>query len=68
MILKISEVKMNIIINKHLFAAYCGMVKSGYDLMDLTDEVVSSVYVWVTSADFGNEISNYFRFTKTKNV
>lgn len=59
---------MNIHINKHLFAAYCGMIKSGYDLMDLSDEVVSNIYTWVSCADFGKEISDYFLFTKTNTV
>ena len=59
---------MNIIINKHLFAAYCGMLKSGYDLMDLSDPIVSNVHAWVSTADFGDEIPKYFLFTKTNTV
>ena len=59
---------MNIIINKHLFAAYCGMLKSGYDLMDLSDTIVSNVHAWVSTADFGDEIPEYFLFTKTNTV
>ncbi len=59
---------MNIIINKHLFAAYCGMLKSGYDLMDLSDIAVSNVHGWVSTADFSDEIAKYFLFTKTNTV
>ena len=59
---------MNININKHLFAAYCGMLKSGYDLMDLSDPVVAEIHAWVSRTNFGTEIPNYFLFTKTNTV
>lgn len=65
-ILKISEVKMNI--NRHLFAAYCGMIKSGYDLMDLSDEIVINVCNWISNVDFDKKILEYFRYTKTNKI
>ena len=55
-------------INKHLFAAYCGMIKSGYDLMDLSDEIVVNVYNWISNVDFNEKILEYFRFTKTNKI
>ena len=56
------------IINKHLFAAYCGMIKSGYDLADLSDEIVVDVYDWIKGTGFNEEILEYFRFTRTDTV
>ena len=55
-------------INKHLFAAYCGMIKSGYDLMDLSDEIVVDVCNWISGVDFDEKILEYFRFTKTNKI
>lgn len=55
-------------INRHLFAAYCGMVKSGYDLMDRADPLVSSICTELDFIDFGNEIPEYFSYTRTDMV
>ncbi len=55
-------------INKHLFAAYCGMIKSGYELMDLSDEIVVNVFNWINSTNFEKEIYDYFLFAKTNTV
>jgi len=55
-------------INKHLFAAYCGMIKSGYDLMDLSDEIVQKVYEWILTADFEKNVCEYFLFAKTNTI
>lgn len=52
-------------INKHLFAAYCGMIKSGYDLMDMSDEIVVTVCNWISNVDFTEDVLEYFRYTKT---
>lgn len=59
---------MKLNINKHLFAAYCGMIKSGYDLMDLSDEIVADVCNWIACTDFDEEILEYFGFAKTNTV
>jgi len=59
---------MKLNINKHLFAAYCGMIKSGYDLMDLSDEIVANVCNWIAGTNFDEETLKYFRFAKTNTV
>ena len=35
---------MDLFINKHLFASYCGLILSGYSLTDLSDSDIKILY------------------------
>lgn len=55
-------------INRHLFAAYLGMIKSGYDLMDMNDPIVIFVCNQLASFEFDSEILDYFQYAKTNRI
>ncbi len=59
---------MSLIINKHLFAAYCGLISSGYSLTDLSDNDIRALYDRVQKIGFDSKISDYFSFAKTNTV
>ena len=59
---------MNMEINRHLFAAYLGMIKSGYDLMDMNDPIVIFVCNQLASLEFDSEILDYFQYAKTNRI
>ena len=59
---------MNFLINKHLFAAYCGLISSGYSLTDLSDIDIRALYNRIQKIKFDSEISAYFSFAKTNTI
>lgn len=59
---------MNLLINKHLFAAYCGLISSGYSLTDLSDIDIRALYNRIQKIKFDSEISDYFSFAKTNTI
>ncbi len=59
---------MSLTINKHLFAAYCGLISSGYSLTDLSDSDIRALYNRIQKIEFDSEISDYFSFAKTNTI
>lgn len=59
---------MNLEINKHLFAAYCGLVQSGYDLMDLSDPMVTAVYERIRNLPLSEGLISYFGAARTEQI
>ncbi|HIU57446.1 MAG TPA: hypothetical protein IAA61_06500 [Candidatus Ornithomonoglobus merdipullorum] len=59
---------MDFLINKHLFAAYCGLISSGYSLTDLSDIDIRALYNRIQKITFDSEISTYFSFAKTNTI
>ena len=55
----------NIFINKQLFAAYLGMIVSGYSLMDTQDSLVRDICARLSEIDFGKQVHEYFSYAKT---
>lgn len=59
---------MNFEINKHLFAAYCGLIKSGYELMDLSDPLVASVCEGIRNLPLSEGVISYFGAARTGQI
>ena len=59
---------MGFIIHKHLFAAYCGLISSGYALTDLSDSDIRALYNRIQQIELDAEISDYFSFAKTNTI
>ena len=59
---------MGLIINKHLFAAYCGLISSGYSLTDLSDNSIRALYERIQKIKFDTKMLDYFSFAKTNMV
>lgn len=59
---------MSLIVNRHLFAAYCGLISSGYSLTDLSDSNIRALYDRIQKIEFDTKISDYFSFAKTNTV
>lgn len=59
---------MSFVINKHLFAAYCGLISSGYSLTDLSDSDIRALYNRIQKIKFDSKILDYFSFAKTNTI
>lgn len=59
---------MNSEINKNLFAAWCGMIVSGYDLFDKKDKEISYLCDEIKSKIYNDNIAKYFALSKTNMV
>lgn len=59
---------MNIIIDKNLFLAYCGLIASGYDLMDTSDPLVREVCRAAEQARLEKRLLDYFSYTRTGTI
>lgn len=59
---------MNSEINKNLFAAWCGMIISGYDLFDKEDKEVSYLCDEIKAKLYSNSIAEHFAFSRTNTV
>lgn len=59
---------MNLEINKNLFAAWCGMIISGYNLFDKDDEEVLYLCNEIKDKLQDDNIAKYFAFSKTNTV
>ena len=61
-------VYLQLVINKHLFAAYCGMIKGGYDLMERSDPIVANICKFLAETDFCDSAAHYFACARTGEV
>lgn len=59
---------MNLEINKNLFAAWCGMIISGYDLFDSDEKEISYICGEIMDKMYDDSIANHFAFSKTNTV
>lgn len=59
---------MNIIVDKNLFFAYCGMIAAGYDLMDTSDSLVWEVCQAAKQARLEKGVLDYFAYTRTETI
>lgn len=59
---------MNFKINKHLFAAYCGLIRSGYDLMDLSDPLVAAACDGIRHLSLSRDVTSYFGAARTGQI
>lgn len=50
--------------NKELFAAYCGLIASGYDLTDEKDRAAQALALRIRTVCFSPEITAYFRHAR----
>lgn len=55
---------MNLEINKNLFAAWCGMIISGYDLCDNDDKEILYLCYEIKDKLYNDNIAKYFAFSK----
>lgn len=59
---------MNLEINKNLFAAWCGIIVSGYDLFDKEDKEISYLCGEIKHKLDDDNIAKHFAFSKTNMV
>ena len=59
---------MDLFINKHLFASYCGLISSGYSLTDLSDSDIKILYNKIQKLSLDIDSLNYFSFAKTNMI
>lgn len=59
---------MNSEINKNLFAAWCGMIVSGYDLFDKEDKEILYLCSEIKTKLYSDSIARHFAFSKTNMV
>lgn len=59
---------MNLEMNKNLFAAWCGMMISGYNLFDKGDKKISYLCNEIKDKLYNDEIAKHFAFSKTYTV
>lgn len=59
---------MNLEMNKNLFAAWCGMIISGYDLFNSDDKEISYLYNEIKDKLHDDNIARHFAFSKTNMV
>lgn len=62
------EVTMNLEINKNLFAAWCGMIISGYDLFDNRDKEILYLCKEIKNKLYDDRIVKHFALSKTNAV
>ena len=55
-------------INRHLFAAYCGLLRAGYDLYDDSDSLVQFVTERLPELHMEPELTPYFARAKTGRI
>lgn len=56
---------MKLVVHKLLFAAYCGMIASGYDLQDMSDPLVKKLCGRIEMLILPEEVCRYFMQAKT---
>lgn len=59
---------MNLEMNKNLFAAWCGLIISGYDLFDKEDKEILYLYDEIKHKLYDDNISKHFAFSKTNMI
>lgn len=59
---------MNLEMNKNLFAAWCGMIISGYALFDKDDKEISYLCDEIKNKLYDNSIARYFASSKTNMI
>ena len=59
---------MNLEINKNLFAVWCGMIISGYDLCDNNDKKILYLCNEIKDKLYNDEIAKYFAFYMDKQI
>lgn len=59
---------MNSEINKNLFAAWCGMIVSEYDLFDKEDKEILYLCGEIKDKFYNDSIARYFAFSKTNMI
>ena len=62
------EILLYLFLNKKLFACWCGLIVSGYDLYDNSDNEIIYLCDKIKQELYGNEIANFFAFAKTEKI
>lgn len=57
---------MNVLIHEPLFASYVGLIASGYEFSDISDNAVSDIIGDIRKANFGKNIKDYFSLARTE--